>query len=119
MKRTGPTNQHLAGLIQELRKKANEHKSLIWKRLADDLARPTRQRRIVNLYKLNKHTKEGETIIVPGKVLGVGELNHKLTVAAWSFSGNAFEKINKVGKAIPIADLIKESPKGKKIRIIG
>ena len=119
MKKTGPTNHHLADLIQDLRKKANEHDSAIWKRVANDLARPTRQRRIVNLYKLNKNTKEGETIIVPGKVLGVGELNHKLTVAAWSFSGNALEKINKIGKAIQINDLIKESPKGKKIRIIG
>jgi large subunit ribosomal protein L18e len=119
MKRTGPTNQHLADLIQELRKKANEHKSSIWKRVADDLARSSRQRRIVNLYRLDKKTKEGETVVVPGKVLGIGELNHKLTVAAWSFSGSAFEKINKVGKAIPITELIKESPKGKRIKIIG
>jgi len=87
--------------------------------VADDLARSNRQRRIVNLYKLDKFTKEGEIIIVPGKVLGVGDLNHKLTVAAWLFSGNAFDKINKIGKAISINELIKESPKGKKIRIIG
>ena len=119
MKRTGPTNQHLAGLIQDLRKKANEHDSAIWKRVADDLAKPSRQRRIVNLYKLNKSTKEGETVVVPGKVLGIGELNHKLTVAAWAFSGSAFEKINKIGKAILINELIKESPKGKRVRIIG
>jgi large subunit ribosomal protein L18e len=119
MKRTGPTNQHLADLIQELRKKATEHKVAIWKRIADDLSRSNRQRRIVNLYKLDKHTKDGEIIVVPGKVLGVGELNHKLTVAAWSFSGSALEKINKIGKAITINELIKESPKGKRIRIIG
>lgn len=119
MKRTGPTNQHLADLIQELRKKANEHKAAIWKRLAEDLSKPSKYKRIVNLYKLNKHTKEGEIIVVPGKVLGVGELNHKLTVAAWAFSGSAFEKINKVGKAMQINELIKESPKGKRIRIIG
>ena len=119
MKRTGPTNHHLAGLIQDLRKKANEHDSAIWKRIAEDLSKPARQRRIVNLYKLDKKTKEGETVVVPGKVLGVGELNHKLTVAAWAFSESAFEKINKLGKAIPIAELTKESPKGKRIKIIG
>ena len=113
------TDQHLADLIQELKKKSNEHNVLIWKRVANDLAKPTRQRRIVNLYKLNKNTKEGEVVIVPGKVLGVGELNHKVTVAAWSFSGSALEKINKIGKAIEINELLKESPKGKKVRILG
>ena len=114
-----PTNPVLSGLIQELKKKANEHGVKIWKRIAEDLSKSSRSRRIVNLYKLDKNTKEGETIVVPGKVLGVGELNHKITVAAWSFSGNALEKINKVGKAIPISDLLKENPKGKRIRIIG
>ena len=119
MKTTGPTNQILYGLIQELRKKSIEHGVNIWKRVANDLEKPTRKRRIVNLYKINKYTKENETIIVPGKVLAVGDLDHPVTVAAFSFSGSALDKINKIGKTIPINDLIKESPKGKKIRIIG
>ena len=102
MKRTGPTNPVLSGLIQELRKKANEHKASIWKRVADDLERPTRKRRVVNLYKINKFAKNNETVIVPGKVLAVGELDHNVTVAAFTFSGAASDKINKVGKAIPI-----------------
>jgi len=113
------TDQHLTGLIQELKKKATEDNSAMWKRIATDLAKPTRQRRIVNLYKLDKNTKEGEVVVVPGKVLGVGELNHKITVAAWSFSVSALEKINKIGKAIQIAELMKENPKGKRIRILG
>ena len=29
------------------------------------------------------------------------------------------EKINKIGKAIKLQDLMKENPKGKKVRIIG
>ena len=119
MKRTGTSNPHLRGLIMELKKKASENGVKIWKRIAEDLEKPTRQRRIVNLYNIDKHTKKDETIIVPGKVLGLGELNHKVTVAAWQFSNNAVEKINKIGKAIPISDLLKESSKGKRIRIIG
>ena len=119
MKRTGPSNIVLSSLIQELRKKANEHKANIWKRIADDLEKPTRKRRIVNVYKINKFTKDNETVIVPGKVLAVGELDHNVTVAAFTFSGSASEKINKVGKAIPINELLKEDPKGKKIRILG
>ena len=117
--RTGPTNQVLQGLIRELKKKSLEHNSKLWKRVADDLSKPARQRRIVNLYKINKNTKDKETVVVPGKVLAVGELDHSVVVAAFSFSGEAAQKINKVGKAITISELIKEDPKGKKIRILG
>ncbi|MBW2966190.1 50S ribosomal protein L18e [Candidatus Woesearchaeota archaeon] len=118
MRPSGPTNQILSGLIQELRKKSIEHGVNIWKRIASDLEKPTRKRRIVNLYKINKFTKENETVIVPGKVLAVGDLDHAVTVAAFNFSGAALDKINKVGKAISINELIKESPKGKRIRIL-
>jgi large subunit ribosomal protein L18e len=119
MKRTGPSNSQLRDLITELRKKANEHGMKIWKLIADDLEKPTRQRRIVNLYKINKNTKANETIVVPGKVLGIGELDHAITVAAWQFSESASEKINKIGKTLQITELLKESPKGKRIRVIG
>jgi large subunit ribosomal protein L18e len=119
MKRTGPTNPLLQGLIQELKKKSIEHGVNIWKRIAGDLERPSRKRRIINLYKINKYTKENETVIVPGKVLSVGDLDHPVTVAAFSFSGAAVDKINKKGKAMSINDLIKESPKGKRIKIMG
>ena len=117
--RTGTTNPLLRGLIQELRKKAQEHGANIWKRIAEDLEKPSRQRRIVNLYKINKFTKENETVVVPGKVLAVGDIDHAVTVAAFNFSGAAQEKINKMGKAMPIGDLIQEDPKGKRIRILG
>ena len=119
MKHTGSTNPLLRDLIQELKKKSIEHGVNIWKRIANDLEKPTRKRRIINLYKINKYTKENETIIVPGKVLAVGDLDHAVTVAAFNFSGAALDKINKVGKAILINELIKESPKGKRIRILG
>jgi large subunit ribosomal protein L18e len=117
---TGPTNKKLNELITELRKSSNSHKSNLWKRIADELSRPTRQRRVVNLSRINRSTKENDNIIVPGKVLSSGELNHKLTITAWQFSGQALEKIKKSNsKAMLINELIKENPKGKKIRIIG
>lgn len=114
------TNQHLANLIRDLKRLGSENKSAFWKKIADDLKKPARKKRIVNLSKLDRITKENETIIVPGKVLGTGLLNHKLTIAAWSFSGNALEKIAQANaKAIHIKDLMKESIEGKHIRIIG
>lgn len=119
-KRTGPTNIHLKELIIELKKNSVSHKSGFWKRIAEELTKPTRQRRIVNLSRINRHTKENENIIVPGKVLASGDLDHKLTIAAWQFSEQALDKIKKAdSKAVLITELVKENPKGKGIRIIG
>ncbi len=120
MKRTGSTNPILLGLIRELKKASIEQDAAIWKRVAGDLEKASRNSRIVNLSKINRYTKENETIVVPGKVLGSGELNHKISVSAYKFSESALEKLNKAGaKAIPLSELIKENPKGKRIRIIG
>jgi len=119
-KRTGPTNIHLKELIIELKKNSASHNSNLWNRIAEELARPTRQRRIVNLSRINRYTKENENIIVPGKVLSSGDLDHKITIAAWQFSEQALDKIRKSNsKAVLIADLVRENPKGKGIRIIG
>ena len=118
-KPTGPTNPILKKLIEELKKKSVEHKVNIWNKIASDLERPTRMRHIVNLSKINLYTKENDTIVVPGKVLGSGTLDHKLTISAYQFSNGAKEKINKAGcKIIPLNELIQESPQGKRIRIL-
>ena len=120
MKRTGPTNQSLLVLINELKKQSIEQKVPLWKRIATDLERPTRNRRIVNLSRISRYAKENETIIVPGKVLAGGDLGQKLTIAAFKFSDSAKDKIEKSGsKIVQISEFLKESPKGKKIRIIG
>ena len=118
VKRTGPTNPELNSLIEELKKKSVDG-AKIWKRLAKDLSKPTRQRRIVNIYKINKCAKEGETVVVPGKVLNMGELDKKIDVAAFSFSDKAKEKINKVAKTLSIKELMDQNPEGKKVRILG
>lgn len=117
--RTGPSNQHLVALIKELKILAIEKKVKLWKRIATELEKPTRIRRVVNLSRINKYCKDKETIIVPGKVLASGELDKKLTIAAFSFSDQALEKISGKSKAISIQELIKENPQGKKVRIIG
>ena len=92
----------------------------MWKRVAHDLVKTGKNRRIVNLTRINRHTKENETIVVPGKVLGDGVLDHTLTIAAHSFSSHALEKIAEAkAKAISIEELMKEDIKGKRVRIIG
>ena len=119
-KRTGPTNVVLIKLVAELKKRSNDQEADIWRRVADDLERPTRQRRVVNLSSISRYTKENEIIVVPGKVLGSGDLQHKITISAFQYSDGAKEKIEKAGaKIVPLLELSKENPSGKGIRIIG
>jgi large subunit ribosomal protein L18e len=114
------TNEHLVSLIQELKKKAIEADIRLFKRIAVDLEKPTRNQRVVNLSRINQYTKSNEVIVVPGKVLGSGELDHVLTIAAYKFSSSALDKINgSKSKAITITELMKDPIKGKKVRIIG
>ncbi len=117
-KRTGPQNLELQALIRDLKKLGSKEKIKLWKRIAKDLERPTRIRRKVNLYKF-KVLRKDEIGIVPGNVLSLGEYNKKNVVAGFKFSDAARNKINKNGKAVSIQQLIKENPKGKKVRIIG
>ncbi|MBD3263325.1 50S ribosomal protein L18e [Candidatus Woesearchaeota archaeon] len=116
MRKTGPTNPVLRAEIRELRKQ----KAKIWKRIAKDLQKSTRNRRAVNLSRVNRHAKAGETIVVPGKVLSAGTLDKKITIAAWQFSKAAEEKIKAAGgKAITLKQLLEKNPKGTKVRLIG
>ncbi len=103
-----------------MRAKASSEQSLLWRRIASDLMKPTRSRRVVNLSRLNRVTKENEVVIIPGKLLGSGDLSHKLTVAAYQYSDSALEKLKKGGCTIvALTDMLKEKTKGKRVRIIG
>ena len=117
VKRTGPTNPELINLIRNLKKLSNSQEVKLWKRIALDLSKPTRIRRKVNIYKIDKFTRDGETAIVPGKVLSVGELTKKIKIAAYQFSESAKEKLK--DNALTIEELMEKNPKGSKVRIIG
>ena len=111
----GPENRVLLELIVELQK-ANKD---IWKRLARELSKPTRRRAAVNVSKIEQYSRDGGTVVVPGKVLGAGYLTKNVTVAAFNFSEAAKEQIAKGGgKAIGIAELVKENPEGKDVVIL-
>lgn len=112
-------NQHTEALIQTLKKTSIEQQAPLWKRIAEDLEKPTRARRIVNVFKIDAYAQDGDIVIVAGKVLGEGNLTKKITVAALSFSDEARSKIAKSGKIMTITDLIKSNPKAQKVKILG
>jgi len=119
VKRTGPTNPILKQLIQDLKEKSYELNSNFIKDLADKLNKPRRQRIEVNLSHIERHTEKNDEIVVPGVVLGFGELTKPLKISAWRFSNPAKEKIEgSGGKFMSIRDLMEKNPEGSKVKII-
>lgn len=119
MRQVRSQNPELLKLIRFLRKGAKENNAAIWRDVANCLSSSKRKRIAINLSRLNRHTKEKDTVVVPGKVLGAGRLEHPLIVAAFTFSDEARSKITQAkGKCLPILELLEANPKGSNIRIM-
>ncbi len=83
------------------------------------MAKPRSQRVAVNLSKLNRHTKKADVVVVPGKLLASGTIEHALTVAAFDISATAKAKLDAVkAKYITIPELMEKNPKGSNVKII-
>jgi len=72
----------------------------LWKAVNKMLKVPKRKRVSVNLYKIDKFSKENSNIIVPGKILAVGKLNHKVNIASIEISDKARDELEKSGSKI-------------------
>ncbi len=119
-KQSKSTDSSLINLISLLRKKSRKSEVSIWRDVAERLSKPRRTRISVNVSRIDRYTKEGDDVLVPGKVLGAGLIRHPVKVAALSFSDQARSKITKVkGKCLSIPELMEMNPKGANIKIIG
>ena len=95
-------------------------KAPFWKRIIEEAERPRRRRRAINLYKLDRLTKEGDVVYVPGKVLGVGQLTHPITISAFGFTQKAYQKIREAGGTIlTTKEFAEKYPKGSGVKLIG
>jgi len=107
------TNPELVKTIIEAKKKKN------WLEVAATLSSPRAKRINMNLNKINDEAKEGEIVVIAGKVLSQGELNKKIKVVALGFSEMAKEKISKAkGEALTILEEIKKNPEAKNVRFL-
>jgi len=121
MKRTGPTKEKTRKLVALLEKAGRKSKSAIWIELATRVTKPRRQRPDINLWKIEKLAKvfEGKSLVVPGKVLGFGEVSQKASVVALEFSSQAEEKIKKAGgEAILLEEALEKGIKPKNMVIV-
>jgi len=114
------SNAELIRLIDDLKKTSYEHKAKIWKNVAVKLEKPLRNMAEINLDRIERNAKNNETVVVLGKVLGSGDINKQVTVAAFAFSDNAKKKIlGAKGKVFTIRELMEKNPEGSNIRIMG
>ncbi len=112
-------NPELKKVIQTLNAASRKGGKAIWGALAEEMDKAKRSRVIVNLSKINRHTEAGDVVAVPGKVLAAGSLSHPVTVAAYSFSEGAREKIAGAGsRAISLLDLLEEGVEPSRIKIL-
>ena len=110
----------LNNTIWTLRHAIKKDKAKIWKAVIKELSKSRSNRREVNLSRLSKVTTDNDVIIVPGKILGSGEMTHKLTIWCFGVSETAARKItNAGGKLIAIDKLIEKYPNGQGVRLIG
>ena len=106
-------------MIKDLKQASKKNEAPIWSRLADLALKPS-SRRVVNLTRINKTTKENDILFVPGKVLGTGNISHKITLSSFSMSVTAANKIiQNGGNIITYSDMIKKYPTGKGVIIFG
>ena len=97
--------------------KASKNKK--WLEVARIISGPRRKRKSINLDEINRDHKDGDIVIIPGKVLSQGEIDKKIKVVALGFSERAKEKLSKSKKDFSyLLDEIKKNPDGKGIKIL-
>jgi len=90
-----------------------------WLQAAGILSGPRRLKTAINLDEIEALTSEGDSIVVPGKILSQGEISKKIAVVALAFSEKAKEKLLKTkSHAVSILDEIKKNPDAKGLRFL-
>jgi len=119
MKSNRKTNPRVLKLITDLKAQSRDQDVGVWRDIAERLNKPNRHFAEINLSKINRYSRENDVVIVPGKVLGTGNIDHPVTVAALNFSAAAEQLIAGArGRCITIEQLMQLNPTGKGIRIL-
>lgn len=109
-----------ARLAYQLHKAAGAHDAPIWERLSREALKPGSARRTVNVKKLAQLSSDGQTVAVPGKVLGTGLISHPISLFSFSISEVAAQKIKAAGgRVLSGSELVEASPSGKGVLLVG
>ena len=114
------TNQVVIRMASDLRKASAKNDAPIWGKLAEYALKTSQARRDINVNRISQLTKENDTVVFPGKVLGTGTISHKITLCSFSISNSAAAKVvENGGKIISYLELIKQNPTGKGVVLLG
>jgi len=114
------THVGLVTLIGDLKAQTRSNGAPLWRDVALRLEKSRSNWAEPNLSRLSRHAADEDVILVPGKLLGSGDVEGKHTVAAYSFSTSARAKIEAAGgKVVSIRDLMNKNPEGKGVYILG
>ena len=116
----GTTKVSTKKIIAELEKASRKKKQKIWLDIAKNISKPRRIRTSVNLWKLEKLAQKNsdKILLVPGKVLGYGDIETKAEIAALEFSEKAKIAIQKKGKIYSLTEIMEKDVKPSKIIIV-
>lgn len=107
------TNPELEETISKSMKNKN------WMNIAKILSGPTRKQAALNLLDIEKNSKVGDTIVVPGKILSQGDLTKKIRICALSISAQAREKLKDTrSEFVTFIEEIKKNPKAEGIKVL-
>ena len=114
------SNSELVKTVTELKKASRENDAPLWRSVAQRLEGPSRNWPSVNISKLEYKVNKNSKVLIPGKLLGSGNISKKMTVSAYSFSETAKSKVEAAGgKCVSYNDFIKTNPKGTDVVVIG
>ena len=106
--------------LKILKKASKENDAPIWAKVADFVQKSRYNQKIVNLTSINQITEEGNAVVLTGKILGTGNISHKVSVSSFSISNAAAKKIiESGGEVLKFSEMIEKFPTGKGVKIIG
>ena len=95
-------------------------KHLFGQKIAKNVLKSNSNKKTINLKKIDKLTDDGNAVVISGKILGTGNLSHKVLVSSFSISNSAAKKIKESGgEILQFSDMIDRFPTGKGVKIIG
>ncbi len=119
IKTSNKTDLNLRETVDHLNKVSRENQTPLWRDIAERLAGSRKNYASINIGKISKLAEDGDTVIVPGKVLGGGYVEKKIRVSALSISEKALKKMAEAGgEFIPLDVMADKEPKGTNLKIM-
>jgi large subunit ribosomal protein L18e len=99
---------------------ARSSRKPVYRQAVKMLSRKTNRLVEVNVGKLDNMSSEGSVLLVPGKVLGEGDVTKELHVGAVAYTTSAAQKISSAGgEALLLKDFVAKYGEGKGVLLVG